>query len=284
MSERVVDLARNRCHGLGVPRAMEFPKRYLGLVLGALLAACTSSSTPTSTLTQDPFDATGDWTLESGSVDGAAIPVLADNPITFSVAGSEVSGQAACNFYGGRLEVADGQVRLGQTSSTAMACGELDSEVMRSEAAFLRALDQVRGARGGTDSMTLFGPTVELIFTRNAPIPVAEIVGTDWSLESVIQGDNAAAAIGGPATLRLDADGTFHGSTGCRTFTGTWIQAQGRLTATTITMAGECPGGLGGQDVLVTEALSGSTPTIEGDRLSLAVNGGAAVIYRRATE
>jgi heat shock protein HslJ len=253
------------------------------LFLIPLLVAC-AAPTPSPTPTSEPFDADGDWLLESGVVNGAAIPIVADNPITFSVDGTEVGGQSACNFYGGRIELAESQIRLVQTSSTAMLCGEPDGEVMRSEAAFQAAIGEVRAAHAEADKLTLFGQAVELVFTRQAPIPIAELVGTDWILESVVDGDVAAVAIGEPATLRLDQDGTFHGSTGCRTFTGTWVKAQGRVTATQTNMFGECPGGLGGQDGLVAEGLSGSIPTIDGDRLTLRRNGGTALVYRRGPE
>lgn len=256
------------------------------LLLAATLAACVAA-TPSPIPPPGPsapVDATGDWMLESGTIDGAAIPIVADYPITFSVDGSEVGGQSACNFYGGQLELAEGGVRVGLTSSTAMACGELDGDVMRSEAAFQEALGAVRAGRVQADRLTLVGPAVELVFTRRAPIPLAEIVEMDWLLESVVDGDVVAAAIGEPAVLRLEDDGTFHGSTGCRTFTGTWLEAQGRLMATETRMAGECPGGLGGQDGVVVEGLGGSIPSIEGDRLTLTMNGGNALVYRRATE
>lgn len=249
-----------------------------------LLAAC-ATTTPSPTPPPEPFDATGDWVLDSGSVDGAAIPVLDDYPITFSVDGTEVGGTSACNGYFARLELADGQLHLGELGSTAMLCGGgPDGEVMRSEVAFMQALERVRAAQGEADRMTLSGPGVELVFSRQPPIPIADIVGVDWLLESVIDGDVVSAAIGEPATLRLQAVRTFHGSTGCRTFEGTWIEAAGRLVATQAEMAGECPDGLGGQDGKVTEWFDGALPTIEGDRLTLTMKGGTGLVYRRATE
>lgn len=248
--------------------------------LTALLAACTSAAVNPPT---EPVDANGDWVLESGNVGGAAIPIVADHPITFSVEGAEVGGQA-CNFYGGRLEHADGGVRVGLTSSTQMACGEPDDPVMRAEAVFMQGLGEVRAARVEADRLTLAGPAVELVFARRPPIPFADIVEVDWVLESVTSGDVVAAAIGEPAPLRYDDDGTFHGGTGCRTFQGRWIIARGRLRATDTAMAGECPGGLGGQDQAVAEGVGGSSATIEGERLILTMNGGTALVYRRATE
>ena len=103
------------------------------LLLATATAAC-GATAPTPTPPPEPVDASGDWILESGTLAGAAFPVLADYPITFSVEGTLVGGQAACNFYGGRLMLVDGQIRLGETSSTAMLCGDPDGEVMRSEA------------------------------------------------------------------------------------------------------------------------------------------------------
>jgi len=252
------------------------------LFLIAFLAACTSN-TPTATPTDAPFDATGDWILESGIVNGAAIPILVDYPITFSVDGTKVGGTSACNGYGGRLELLDGKLHIGELGSEQILCGEPDGEVMRSEAAFQEALEKVRAGRGEADRLTLLGPGVELVFRRQPPMPIAEVVGTDWLLESVIDGDVVSPAIGEPATLRLDAGGTFHGSTGCRTFMGTWIEAAGRLVATQSEAAGECPAGLGGQDGAVVESLDGSRPTIDGDRLTLTMKGGRGLVYRRAT-
>lgn len=248
----------------------------------ACLAACTP--TPTSTPPPEAFDPTGDWVLESGNLGGVAIPILADHPITFSVEGSQVGGQAACNDYGGRLEFAEGRIRFAEGGMTGMACGGPDSDVMRSEEAFLQALGAVQGARGDEARMTMFGPAVEMVFVRKAPIEVAKVVGTDWILESFTTGDDASLALGGSPLLRLDEDGTFHGGTGCRTFEGTWIQAQGRLVATQATMTGDCPGGLGGQDGAVTAWFDGTTPTLDGDRLTLTINGGIALVYRRAID
>jgi heat shock protein HslJ len=258
-------------------------KRSAGLLfLIPLLVGC-ATPTPSPTPTPEPFDAAGDWVLESGIVDGAAIPVLADYPITFSVDGTQVGGTSACNGYGGRLELVEGQLHIGELGSETILCGEPDGEVMRSEAAFQEALGKVRAGRGEADRLTLLGPGVELVFRRLPPPPISQIVGADWVLESVVDGGVVSAAIGEPATMRLEAGGTFHGSTGCRTFTGTWIEAAGQLVATQAAMEGECPSDLVDQDGAVIQGLDGSVPTIEADKLTLTMKGGLALVYRRAT-
>ena len=254
--------------------------RFAALAVLVLTLAACSTASPTA----DPADANGDWRLERGTLRGAAIPIVVDHPITLSIDGTEAGGQSACNFYGAQLDLTEGGARIGLTSSTDMACGDLGGDVMRSEAAFQEALVEVRAARIEADRLTLAGPAVELVFSRRAPIPMNDIVETDWLLESVVDREGVAAAVGDPAPLRYEDDGTFHGGTGCRTFAGKWIVAYGRLMATDQAMEGDCPDGLGGQDQAVAEGAGGSTPTIDGDRLTLTINGGTSLVYRRATE
>jgi len=253
------------------------------LLVIPLLAACATPA-PSPTAPPEPFDATGDWVLESGVISEGAIPVLADFPITMSVDGAQVGGTAACNGYGGRFQLVNGYLQVGELSAETALCGDPNGGVMRSEGAYIQALGRITTGHGEADRMTLFGPTTQLHFRRLPPLPIADIVGRDWLLESVIDGDVVSAAIGEPATLRLEAGGTFRGSTDCRTFTGTWVEAAGRLVATQSEAAGECPGGLGGQDGAVVGSLDGSLPTIEGDRLTLTVRGGKGLVYRRATD
>ncbi len=255
--------------------------------LSALLGGCgllMQGSEPSPPPAVEPVDATGDWILDKGVVDGQPIPIVADHPITFSVDGSRVGGQAACNGYGAELKMVDGVLRFAEMGSTAMLCGELDGDVMRSEAAFHLALEGVVGARRDGPRLVLFGPTVELRFSKLAPIPVAALVDTDWVLESVVDEGVAAAAAGNPAPLRFDVGGTFDGGTGCRTFTGRWIETQGRIVATDMTMDGDCPVDLSRQDGTVSDVVGESVPSIEGDRLTLTTNGGRGLVYRRAAD
>lgn len=68
----------------------------------------------------------------------------------------------------------------------------------------------------------LIGDGVRLRFTPVQPVPESELSGTRWVLETLLDGETAASTLGEPAVLRLREDGTFEGSTGCRTLTGTW--------------------------------------------------------------
>ena len=249
----------------------------------ALLALASGCAGVGGSPTPVPVDPEGSWRLVEGHTAAGAVPLVDDHPITITIAGSEVSGTAACNGYGGRLEPAPGGITLAELGMTAMAC--VPDEVMRSEEAYIEALSAVRSLHSEGDELVLEGPDVELRFARLAPLPTSDLVGTAWQLETLLVGDVASAAMGEPASLRLRADGTFEGGTGCRTFTGTWIEDGHQILATELFMDDlECPAALRAQDGHVVSVLGdGFVPAIEEGRLTLMDRGGVGLVYR-ATE
>lgn len=143
-----------------------------------LAAACTSgggggestdTASPAQTLSAGDgaevaaLDLVGNWGLDSASVGGSDVALIAEAPVTLEVAEDlQVSGQSACNRYMGSVAVEGTSVTFGQLASTLMACEEA---VMAVETAYLTALGAVdEGARSG-DSLTLTGEGVELAFT-----------------------------------------------------------------------------------------------------------------------
>ncbi len=152
-----------------------------------------------------------------------------------------------------------------------MACAD---DVMASEQPFMQAIGLVRAAERDGDRLTLRGPGVELVFTSLAAPPTVDLVGTTWRLQSLSTGDVAVSPVGDPATLVLDAGGTFSGSTGCRQFTGTWTEGAGGIVTTTMSMYGECPADRADQDSLVVGVLGdGFRAEVDGDRLTLTASG-----------
>jgi heat shock protein HslJ len=223
-------------------------------------------------------DATGDWQLTSGVIDGAPFPIVADAPITLTVQGTQVGGRSACNHYSGEIVVENGQVKLRSGGMTQMACPD---PVMTAEAAFHVALGRIAGATRDGDRLILSGPGVELTFDRMAPVPVGEMVGTDWVLESLISGDAVSSVAGERATLRFDPRGTFKGSTGCRTFRGRWVLANGGVMPTDLGMdQTECPAQLAEQDSHVVGVLEGFRASVDGQQLTLTGERGEGLIYR----
>jgi heat shock protein HslJ len=132
----------------------------MAVVMTAALGACdTSAPDPSGPA---PADLTGHWQMTSGTIDGVVLALVAESPVTLSVTGTQISGRAACNQYGGEITIADGQRRFNLTSMTEMAC----AEPVMAEAAFTAALPRVVGAARDGDRLTLIGPGVELLFDR----------------------------------------------------------------------------------------------------------------------
>jgi heat shock protein HslJ len=245
----------------------------------AIVLGCSSTSAPTPSAS-GPIDLAGDWQMASGSVDGAPFPVPPGAQITLTVQGTTIGGRAACNHYGGDLAVdADGAPHFDITSMTEMACEE---PIMAAESAFLAAMPRVRSVARDGDRLSLTGQGVELLFDRLAPPPVADMVGTEWVLESLVDGDAVSSVAGDRATLRFDAGGTVRGGTGCRTFSGKWIEANGGITLPEWGMdQAECEPALQPQDSHVVGVLEGFRVAIDGQTMTL-TGDGEGLIYRAA--
>lgn len=132
---------------------------FAAVVISLVLGACDTSSPDPSGA--GPVDITGHWQMTSGTIDGVVLALVDDAPITLAVTGTQASGRAACNQYGGEIVVEDGRTRFSLTSMTAMACG---APVMAVEAALAAALPRVVDAAVDGDRLTLTGPGVELLF------------------------------------------------------------------------------------------------------------------------
>jgi len=250
------------------------------LVLALMASACNATS-PTPSPVGD-LDLSGTWRLTIGRGEGGAkLPIVDDYPITLIFTGSSFGGVSACNQYGGRFSLAGGALSIGEIAGTAMGCAP---DVAAAESAYLAALRRMSGLRVEGAELVLDGPDVELRFTRLPDAPTTELVDTTWTLESLFVNDAANAPLGEPATLELSSDGTFSGSTGCRTFSGKWIEQGNRIVAPSMSMdQTSCESGLQAQDSHVVSVIGdGFVPTLEGDRLTLTDPGSIGLVYRAA--
>lgn len=254
--------------------------RHLLATLALGLAACGSSGGSAAPLASTDADPSGAWQLESATVDGAALELFDDHPITAVVEASAIGGRSACNEYSGRIRIAGDGIRIDELGGTAMAC--IPDGVMALEQAYLAALGRVRAIELIDGQLALRGEGLDLRFDRLPAPPVADLVDTSWVLETVFVGDVASSPVGEPASLELRADGTFAGSTGCRTFTGRWIEFGSQIQAPELRMDdSECPAELAQQDSHVVSVIGdGFEPSIEGDLLTLIDPGGVGLVYR----
>ena len=179
------------------------------LVAAALiLAACAGGRAGS-----PPPGITGSWEL----VDGVPAPGTAR--ATLVVEDTGLSGRSFCNSYTGTYRLDGDRLTVEGLGGTEMGC---DPEVMAAEARFLDVLGAGGTVTRDGDELLITGTGTELRFGPVPPVPTSALVGTEWVLESLLDGDTASSTVGQPATLRLADDGTMNGSTGCRTLTGTW--------------------------------------------------------------
>lgn len=257
--------------------------RAVSLVLLVALAGCGGGGAPSES-PQASIDPVGTWQLVDGHGVGGPVQLVDGWPITLTVSGEAFSGTAACNGYGGRFEPRpQGGVTIVELGATAMAC--VEPGVGEAEAAFLGAMQAVQQVGGTDELLVLTGPGTELRFERAPVAPTAEVMGTVWLLESLVTDDVAAAPLGDRATLEIREDGTLSGSTGCRTFAGSWVERGTQIVTTTLAMDdSECPADLAEQDGhVVTVIGDGFVPIVDGDQLTLSDAGGLGLVYRADT-
>ena len=221
----------------------------------------------------------GSWVLTDGSGPDGPIQILDGHRITLVIDGTDAGGRAACNLYGGTLTVNGGAVRISALSMTEMACEE---RPWSAESAYLAAIGAVAAWERQGDRLTLTGPEVGLTYELLPPVPDEEITGTDWVLDSLIQGDAVSSTLG-EATLRLAADGTFAGSTGCRELAGRYVINGDEIDFVALVADGDCRAELQEQDAFVIDVLQGGfSATVDGASLTLTDNAGQGLGYRAA--
>lgn len=257
------------------------PFRHLATLLLATtvalaVTACGDQSPDTA---GDPaaqsFD--GDWALTAGTVDGADLDLTAGQ-VTLTVDGSQWSGTSACNQYLTDAQVSGDTVTVGAVGGTEMACEE---SRMALEQAYLAALARVTTVSVAGDALTLSGDGVELVYEPVPEEEAAPLVGTEWTLTSLIEGDAASSVIAEPATLTLHDDGTVTGSTGCRTFRGGWKQDGDQLVIGPLaTPRIACLGASEPQDRHVLQVLDGQVTTAVDGRALTVQHGSLGLVYQ----
>jgi heat shock protein HslJ len=243
----------------------------------------TSSSTlPTpDDAADDAID--GDWILVAGAIDGVPVLLVDGWDVSLSIELGELGGTAACNGYGGFVDVSADGLRVTELSWTEMGC---EPAVMQLEQSYLNALTEVTSWAVSDAGLTLTGPAIELMFETVAPVADTEIVGTTWTLDTTIEGDAASnSPLMGSAILLLNEDGTLAGSTGCRLLEGEWTTTGAEVVFTSFSaiddpLAGVCSPESERLDGFVIGVLEGGfTAVVDGSRLTITARGGEGLSY-----
>lgn len=120
------------------------------LMLTTLLCVSCGSSKNSSKINLASLDGSS-WELTH--MDGIKVNKEAVQTATISISGASISGQAACNSYGGECFVySDGRIKVGDMMATRMACSN-----MMYERIFLAALQEAKTFRmDGANTLKLY--------------------------------------------------------------------------------------------------------------------------------
>lgn len=261
-------------------------KLALCLLAAALAAACAESTDPEPRPDPNPappvanIDVQGVWILRSGRGPSGAIEPAAEADITLEIEDDKVRGSAGCNTYGGSVVIDGSSFDAGGFAVTEIGC---PAPLAEPESRYLEAIDAIDTAAVERKTLTLTGPGTELVFRRVPPVDTEPLTGTRWTLESLVEGPALSSTVSSAAraTLVLEDDHTFEGTTGCRSFTGAWAVSGDVVDVTQLVFEGGCERARA-QDVHVAAVLgTGFRAEVDGDRLTLtAEKGGFALVYR----
>ena len=108
------------------------------------------------------------------------------------------------------------------------------------------------------DELTLTaGSTVVTLLDRVVAAPDRPLVGTEWRVESLVRGEAVSSTPGeAEASMTCRDDGTVAVATGCNRGTGTWVEGEGTVTISGLTLTRmACPGDRGELERAVLEVL-----------------------------
>lgn len=220
-------------------------------------------------------DPSGAWVLASGPSD--PIPGF---DVTVEIDNDRIFGTAACNGYGGTVEIGEGTIAVGELGSTAEGC---ESNVQQLEQDFLTSLGDASAYAVSGDQLQITTPEGVWQFDRLAPLPTAELVGTRWVVDGYIDGDNVSSEAGmGDAFIELADDGSVVGATNCRALSGMWIETGSEILFTTFGADGDCPNDTAWDlDARIIEVLGdGFSAEINDGQLTLTSRGNQGLTFR----
>ena len=225
-------------------------------------------------------DVLGEWELVDGTASGVALPHPAGSSATLEFDGEQAGGTSFCNRYSAGYRIDGDTIEFETIGGTEVGCSP---ELMEAEYAYTSALGAVHTVVLEGVDLLLRGTGVELRFRPVPPVPTSALVGTEWTLDTLLDGETASSVVGS-SRLWLDPDGSAAATTACHSFTGTWTTQDDRVLLSDMAPQElDCPEDFRGQDAHEVAVLeNGFAVTIDGDRLTALDGDGRGLIYRDA--
>ena len=214
------------------------------------------------------------WQLQQLDLGGRTYRPVEGWPSTLTFASGSVSGVAVCNGFGSNYAASPAGPAFEGVGMTTAGC-PIDVENL--EEALSNAILHVTYIEVEGDRLELLGDGVLARYVALAPATLEGISGREWRLvEARVPGQDVT--ISGRATLLVTPDGTFTGSTGCRSLGGTLSVSPDFIRVTTIRADGSCPAQGQAEEDAVLLVVERFRAEVAGDRLTLRA-AGAELIY-----
>ena len=242
----------------------------ISLTTSLAMAACASGG-PGSAGSGDEWP-TGRTFLSTAVTDSGADRPLVEGTrleLRFQDDGT-LGANAGCNHMGGAAEWTNGTLVVRDLAMTEMGCPDGRNE---QDSWFIQVLTGSPKVDLSGNDLTLTQGALTIRFTdREVVDPDRPLAGTDWVVDTILDGDAASSVPPSPpATLRINDAGTFEATTGCAggTLTGSAGARSGRISFIDV-KATECATESNALDAAVRAVLRGEVSyEIKADRLVL---------------
>jgi heat shock protein HslJ len=251
------------------------------MVAGLLVTACTSSGTSSTPSTPADLAASldGHTYLSTGAAGHALVP---GSQVTLTFQAGKLSANAGCNTMNGAYQVVGGTLKVGQMSTTQMAC---DDPLMAQDTWLAAFLD---GA-----AVTLDGPTLTLskdaqtltLVDSATANPDRPLQDTKWVVTATIANDAVTTVPSGLAAGLVFKDGQVAVDAGCNTGTGRETHTDTTITFGPIGMTMMiCKDDVMKVESAIVAVLNGQQPyEITGDELRIGGNGQPGLVLKAAS-
>lgn len=208
----------------------------LGLLVSTAACGADNESDEGQTVSKDPAanELAGKTLIATRITEGdSPRPPVKGSQIRFAFTGGDVQVTAGCNTMNGSYTLEGDQLEVSRLASTEMACREplMDQEL------WLAELLEEPVTVDGSEKITLTaGDVVLTLEDRTNMTPDASLTGTTWTLDSLIEGENAASAPDGNATITLDGSGNIKVRSYCNNGAGKVKVGDGTMDIGTIMM------------------------------------------------
>lgn len=203
---------------------------------------------------------------------GADRPLVAGTRVRLGFEEGRLTASAGCNTMGGTFRIEDGRLLTADAAMTEIGCDPPRHAQDDWLFAFLGSRPTIRLT--GNDLVLERGTTVMRLLDREVAEPDLPLVGTLWTVDSIVVGEVVSSVpAGAVATMVFSGDGFVAFTTGCNEGGARVVVEPDRLRLSEVTVTDRaCPGPAGALEAAVLAVL-GTDPLdyrIEAGTLTLA--------------